>query len=76
MIVCCSCSNKVITKTEYVYEIVPDELLEVPFFDIKEQKASNDKEIVSRYIILWSYYEDLRLKIEKIRALQANKKDK
>lgn len=76
MILCCSCSNKVITKTEYITERVPDELLEVPSFDLKAQKASNEKEVIASYIILWSFYEDLRLKIEKIRALQSTQTDK
>lgn len=72
-IACCSCSSKTITKTEYITERVPDELLETPFFDLKAQKASDEKEVVASYIILWSFYEDLRVKIEKIRALQTKK---
>ena len=72
MIACCSCSSKIITKTEYISERVPDELLQIPHFDIKEQKASDEKEVVARYIILWSFYEDLRVKITKIKALQDN----
>lgn len=70
MILCCSCSSKVITKTEYITQAVPSELLEIPHFNISEQKASNDKEVVARYVILWSFYEDLRIKLTKIRALQ------
>lgn len=68
------CDKKIVVKTEYIYEKIPNELLQTPYFDLKKQKAQNQKDIIKSYIILWSFYEDLKIKLEKINALQKDNK--
>lgn len=69
MIAFCSCNDKVIVvKSEILRDEIPAELLEVPLY--AHPKAENNADVVSAYIVLYSFYSDLKEKITLIKKRQ------
>lgn len=69
MIALNSCAkSSLIVKSEYIKEKIPNELLEIKEFQLKEVKS--EQEIITEFISLYSFYKDLKNKLEKIKALQ------
>ena len=70
-----SCAkSSLVVKAEYVKEKIPAELLEAPHFELKEVK--NEQEILAEFVTLFSFYKDIKNKLEKIKALSLCESEK
>lgn len=70
-----SCAkNQVVLKTSYIKETLPKELLEIPQYELKEVQSEN--EILAEFVTLFSFYKDLKNKLEKIKALSLCENEK
>lgn len=68
MIAFCSCNSKEVVKVEVLRDKIPDELLYIPTYT--HPKAQKDEDIINAYILLFSYYSDLRGKMSLIKKRQ------
>lgn len=68
MILFCSCSEKSVVKTEFVKDEIPAALLEVPPYS--HPKAESNADVVAAYVILYSFYNDLKEKLILIKQRQ------
>ena len=69
MILFCSCSEKIVIKTEFVRDEIPSELLEIPAYT--HPKAERNADVVGAYVILFSFYSDLKEKLTLIKKRQS-----
>lgn len=56
-------------KTEFIRDEIPAELLEVPKYE--HPKAASNADVVGAYVILFSFYSDLKEKITLIKKRQS-----